>query len=786
MRRQIAFSLISCMVILGMVAGPVLADGIIIPDPPRCPDASCPIEPFPIAQLQIKYHYVDVTIGNQVATTHVDQVFYNPSDLTVEGIYIFPLPVDAVVTNFTLWVDGNPVEGKVLSADEARRVYEEIVNRQRDPALLEYIGRGAVQASIFPIPPQGERRIELSYSQVLTAENGLVRYVYPLNTEKFSIKPLDSVRVTVNIKSEQPIRAVYSPSHPVGIDRIDEKEVIASYEDGNVLPDTDFALYYSIGESEAFHLMTYRDPGDPVDADGFFLMLLAPGPNQTAQVIAKDVILVLDHSGSMEGEKFLQTQEAARFILNHLNPEDHFGLVSFSSGVESYSSGLRPIDEVDQALGWIDGLSALGSTDINRALLEAASMVSGERPAYLIFLTDGLPTEGETDSQNILNNLALAASKDLRLFSFGVGYDVDTFLLDSLAQEHNGRSTYVRPGEKPGEILFAFYAGINTPVLTDLSLDFSGLSTYDLYPDPLPDLFEGSQIVVVGRYRQGGMFDVTLSGIVINEKREFFYQAQVFAADTRLDADQASITIPRLWATRKIGYLLNRIRLDGPDQEMIDQVVRLSIRYGIVTPYTAYLVTEEMILGATAQESLAENTFRDMVALPTAATSGQVAVDKAAVQGELERSDSAMQIDDTTRSKVRVSGSHTFVLMDGVWVDTSYDPEKMETQKVPFLSDDYFGLSRMRKDIASGFALGEHVIVVSDGVAYEVVGEDVMTEPLQKTPDPLVTSETQNITTPNITPVSSPGRSPYCSAILLPLFMAAGVMLRKKLIERHS
>jgi Ca-activated chloride channel family protein len=175
--------------VLWIFVTPARADGIIIPDPPICEGRPCPPPPCPgnmpcpipppISQLAIRYHHVTVTIQDQVAVTHVDQVFYNPNEWQVEGTYIFPIPLDAAVTSFTLWVDGQPVKAQMLDAAEARQKYEEIVRSLQDPALLEYAGRGAVQARIFPIPPQGERRIELEYTQALTAENGLVRYIYP-------------------------------------------------------------------------------------------------------------------------------------------------------------------------------------------------------------------------------------------------------------------------------------------------------------------------------------------------------------------------------------------------------------------------------------------------------------------------------------------------------------------------------------------------------------------------------------------------------------------------------
>ncbi len=711
------------------------ADGVIIPQPPTCDrclppcpgSEPCPI-PSPMSQLNIRYHHVTVKIQDQVAVTHVDQVFYNPNNWAVEGTYIFPLPAEAAVSSFTLWIDDQPVQGKVLDAEQARQTYQEIVSKLRDPALLEYAGRGAVQARIFPIPPQGERRVELEYVQTLVAENGLVRYVYPLNTEKFSAKPLESVSVSVDVRSGVPIRAVYSPTHAIAVSRDGETHVSAGYEASQVLPDTDFTLYYSLGETTAFHLLTYRDPQDGADPDGYFLALLAPQPRIDRQALPKDLILVLDRSGSMEGDKFRQAQAALRFILSHLNPEDRFNLIVFSTGLETYASDLRPATEASQAQKWVDTLSAQGSTDINRALLEAAAMASderggNERPAYLIFLTDGLPTEGVRNSQKIIDNLAAAAPENLRLFAFGVGYDVDTFLLDSLAQAHHGSTMYVLPEESLDEKLSAFYTRISTPVLTDLSLDFGEISTFDLYPSPLPDLFSGSQIVVVGRYHQGGTTQVTLTGTVNGQTQSFQFPDRDFAvqSDHETSISNLQSIIPRLWATRKIGYLLNQVRLHGPDQETVDQIVRLSIRYGIVTPYTSYLVTEPSALGAAQHDRIAQDQLRQMQAQAAAPSSGQAAVEKAAGQGSMAEAQAPAQAETSAAGQVRIVGSRTFVLSEGKWVDTAFDPQNMQTIKVAFLSEDYFALAKSHPDLASAFALGQAVIAFSDGVLYEVV-----------------------------------------------------------------
>ena len=711
----------------------VHADGIIIPQPcplqrcpppPPCLDFCPPVPVRPIERLEIKYHHVEVTISDQLATTQVDQVFHNPNGYAVEGTYIFPLPQDAVATGLKLWVDGQAVEGKLLNADEARKVYQDTMASLRDPALLEYAGRGAFKASIFPIPAGGDRRIQIEYAQVLKAENGLVRYTYPLNTEKFSLKPLEDVSIKVDLNDQNGLRVVYSPSHSVDITRDGLNHALVGYEARNTLPDQDFTLYFSTGGATALHLLTYRDPLDPQDADGYFLMLVAPGAAADHKPVAKDVFLILDRSGSMEGAKFGQAQTALRYILNHLNGEDRFYLETFSTGVQTFAPSLQSTDEVPNALRWVDQLGASGSTDINRALLEAVAAVQPGRPAYLIFLTDGLPTAGVVDVAQIQDNFLRAAPDNLRLFAFGLGYDVNTDLLDSLSADHHGESIYVRPGDALDETLSAFYEKISQPVLTDLSLDFGGMSVYDVYPQPLPDLFGGSQVLVAGRYKSGGSADLALKGRVGEDSVVLRFNGQTFAKDSR-SADAQLADIARIWASRKIGNLLNDIRLHGPDKETIDQIVRLSVRFGIVTPYTSYLVTEANPLGAQSQQQIAADALAAATGTPLPAV-GESAVNRAAQEGALKGAGSAPQAPSVEQQQqgnaIRLVGARTFVLIGGVWTDTLFDPQKMTAQDLPFLSDAYYRLAQARPDVAEALALGDNLILVVDGKAYRVSG----------------------------------------------------------------
>jgi Ca-activated chloride channel family protein len=416
-----------------------------------------------------------------------------------------------------------------------------------------------------------------------------------------------------------------------------------------------------------------------------------------------------------------------------------------------YANNLQPVSEEDDAIHWLNRLRAEGSTDINRALLEAVYLVDSERPTYLIFLTDGLPTVGEVESDKIIANLNESSPGNLSLFAFGVGYDVDTYLLDSLAQAHHGNSTYVVPGEPLAEILSAFYNKISAPVLTDLQLNFDNLVTSDIYPYPLPDLFIGSQIAVVGRYRQGGTFDVILSGLVNGSRQNFVYPDQEFE-ERSPDLDDSISSLPSLWATRKIGYLLQEVRLKGPDREIIDEIVRLSIRYGIVTPYTSYLVTEPLPLGAEEQERIASeefNKFNDQATLPTF---GRKAVEEAEGQSSLANADAVASAPVEALGKVRTIGSHTFILSERVWIDTMYDLDQMEVIKINFLSNEYFSIAKDQPKLAAAFALGSQVIVVSGNQAFQVIdGESPIEQPAQT---PLPTTINVDQSTP---PMDDPG-----------------------------
>jgi Ca-activated chloride channel family protein len=703
------------------------AQGIII-DPPMPP-----AEPLPplTPPLKLDEHRVEAVIDGPVAQVQLTQVFHNETGHTVEGVYIFPLPADAAVSDFQMTMNGQVLEGKLLDKDQARRIYEEIVRRRRDPALLEYIGRNLFQTNVFPIPAGESRTLALNYTQIVPQKEGLFEFVYPLRTHQYSNAPVRSLAISIELRNQPGLRTLYSPNFDIQIERIGDDRALIGYEATNVQPESDFRLFFGTAKDEiGLNILTYKPAGE----DGFFVLLAAPGMNVSEEaVVARDIVLVVDVSGSMQGDKIEQARDAAHFVVDHLNPDDRFNLISFSTGVRLWEGDLRDVDQAARmdAHAWIDRLAANGSTDINRALLEGLGQLQragdGDRPGYVLFLTDGLPTMGETDTERIINNAQnnKPAESRIRLFTFGVGFDVNTDLLDTISREMGGRSSYVQPDEAIDEVVGTFYAGISTPVLVDISIDFGeDIVVDDLFPFPLPDLFAGDQLLVAGRYRTGGEAVITLRGAVNSETVTLQFAGHSFVESG------GEPFVARLWATRKIGALLEQIRRNGPHQELIDEIVDLSLQYGIVTPYTSYLVVEPEMsvaggdgvepdepvfaLRAQAEDEVAEQ----VQAAAAAAPSGEAAVAASETRSALAN---AVNVFDT--SGVRYVGGKTFVhqrtvqTADGraldLWVDTRYTAE-MAVEIVEFGSARYFTLTR-QPEMAAWLAISPEMVIVVDG-----------------------------------------------------------------------
>lgn len=405
---RILSALLALLLLFSPFAVTASAQGIIIhppfpPVPPPIPEA--PPLPQPIT---VEATTVMALVDGPSIHVRVTQLFRNQSARTVEGQFVFPLPVDAAVTDFQMRVDGMVLEGKLLPADEARAIYRQIVQQQRDPALLQYLGGGLFQTNVFPIPPGEVREVQLTYSHLAERDGDLYRFRFPLTVGGGGKLP-GEFELRVDLTNQPGIRTVYSPNYGATVQRLGPNDAEVNYRGAPARGESMFDLYWGTSESRiGLNLLSYR----PVEEDGYFTLLVAPDVAATVEeVVARDVVLVMDVSGSMQGDKMVQARGAAAYLVQQLNPDDRFALLSFSTGVRRWSAALEPVsaENVADALAWIARLDAGGSTDINRALLDALAMLddtgTNGRPAYLLFMTDGLPTHGETDMWRILDNV---------------------------------------------------------------------------------------------------------------------------------------------------------------------------------------------------------------------------------------------------------------------------------------------------------------------------------------------------------------------------------------------
>lgn len=757
-------SLVLAIVLTPMIAW---ACGIVVPPPDDRPPIP---RPLPVPGFSIKFRHMEANITDGVAQVTARQTFVNEAPYQREGIYLFPAPENAAVNRLALVIDGKTYEAELLSREDAVRTYERIVGARRDPALLEFVNRQTFRLRIFPFPPNGEREVVVRYDQLLRRQGNTYRFVYPMRVERLSEKPLREATVTVRIRSRLPIKTVYSPTHPISVRRPSEHEAIVSYEASNVKEQEDFVLYYSVAEGEfGVTLLPYRNRPD---RDGYFLLFLSPQIEwERSKVLPKDILFVFDRTGSMSGEKIEQAKEALKFCVERLNPDDHFNVIVFNESPDLLWRELRPatVENKRKAIEFVSDLKAQGGTNINEALLTALPLLADRnRPRYVMFLTDGLPTVGETNIERILANVRKANEAKVRIFVFGVGYDVNAVFLDRLASENSGASVYVRPNESVEAKIADLFTLLSEPVLTDVTVAFDGVRVRDVYPQQVPDLFKGTEVVLAGSYAGSGKATVRVSGKIGGRKQTYTFTVEFPERETEHDF------VPRIWAARKIGYLLDEIATKGRIPELVDEIVRLSKEFGVLTEFTAFLVTEPTAPLA----ELRRQAERELLAASEAKT-GAWAVAQALNRQVLQRATANYDLAMGNQAPVRmqagmalpamgglggfrgwggfggamgapgaappqvllertgevkavtgmqVIGSQAFVQKGRQWVDLRFDPQKQQVLKIQQFSKAVLQLVQARPDLAKFVSLGDEVVIVADEKLAIQIGAEGKTE----------------------------------------------------------
>jgi len=690
--------------------------------------------PWPAQPITLQSQVVNIDIDGQFAHIKSTQIFKNNTMTDLEGTWVFPVPRGADISNFSLWLDGRELLSETLDAGQAASIYHQIVASMRDPGLLEYVDDGLIRAHIYPIPANGTKQIDMEYDWLLGMDSGLMKVLVPLKLEGYSIDVIQSLTMNVNIVAPDNLGTIYSPTHDIRVDHNGPHRATVSFEQSNYRPDGNFILYISRPVAPVGLNMITHATGD---GEGYFLAMIAPEYDDTnVKIVPKDFVCILDTSGSMADDgKINQAKEALDFIFRNLNDDDRFQLITFATNVYPYYEGWSEATPANIAdvRDHIDGLRASGSTNIYKALEEGLSLKSAAgRPMYVIFLTDGLPTVGDsTDPSAIISHTNVINSEvNARIFSFGVGNDVDYDFIDRLSRENGGYTSNAAPDEDLEQPLSEFYSKIQSPVLTDIDIQIDGARIYDMLPVDLPDLFLGSQLILTGRYVGEGSGHMRLTGNIGNNARNFNYPVM-------FEENRDNDFIPRQWATRRVGYLLNQIRLYGENQEVKDEVVELAMRYGIITPYTSMLVVEDernimpmddMMFRGQLESLGYANGDND-------STSGSLGAGIAAPQAAREESselllmesDGAFAKADELEGAVEYAGDKTFYMNnEGYWVDSVYDADLYDSGDevvVTYMSDEYFDLITDIPDLGEYLTVGDALIVVYDGTVYKVEPE---------------------------------------------------------------
>ncbi len=702
--------------------------------------------------VQVWLDHITINITDQVASKTYDCTFKNPNPrAVVGGTCYMELEPGAQVDDMSVLVDGKEMKAEILDVEKAKEVFTDIVKNGGSPALLEYFGNQLIQTQVPRIAPNGVVKVKLTYTTVLKKRGDLIR-LQMLNTNpKALMQPLKSASVTVNIKSKEPIKNIYSPTHPINIVEKEGWDVAVEWKQENYMPKHPFVLYYQTTPEEVgASIVAHRE----LDEEGSFMMMLSPtigqgaGKLTEANILPKDVVFCVDTSGSMlKDGKMEQARGALKYCVESLRDGDRFNIVDFSTVPRHFhEEGLVKVDDASRAkaLRYVAKLHARGGTAINDALKLSLDHLGkdSDRLKMIVFATDGLPTIGERDPEAILKKVDKENTEDVRIFVFGEGFDVNTKLLDFLALDHRGEADYILPEENIQKKISRFFDRVGSPVMTNLKVSFDGLEVKDVYPPAIPDVFRGEQVILYGRYTGHGEKTIKVTGTVAGETKTFEYKLTF----PELSEDDKSSFVPRLWAGKKVDFLLNELRKSAPgdmNQELVDEVTYLAKRYGIITPYTSYLMADDLAASGPAGNvpvagrpgfglgggGQFRNRFNALRTPAASAVQKAQQVNAAKETSDLRRKqdksgldafDYQAQLEYERQGKtgsvlqaVRYIGSKTFYQRGVEWQESAFDSGKIKNvQTVTIGSDEYVKLLLANSATAKYLALGDVVMKI--------------------------------------------------------------------------
>lgn len=549
---------------MGSAAGVILSENTSIPDP------------------VLLNHYVNVSIENGAAVVSQIQEFRNIAGHDMTGEFIFPLP-EGGISDYSIEVSGKTYEAKIKNATEAANEYRTLVMERKDASLLKLVNSNTLSSAVF-LPANRTVSVSMHYRHLVQKKAGMYVFSYPLHPERYTVRPIDPINITVFIRADGNLSIVYSPTHPITYKKNSPNEAVANYYESNVVPNKDFLLFFGTVESENdIKLLTHRKNGE----EGYFLLFLYPAL-QSDQSIPQDIVFVIDRSGSMSGEKLSTAKKALKEVLGKLGKNDRFNIISFSDEVEEFSSTLEDPSKANDAANYVDSLYAAGGTNLLDPQIMAADLLGENdgRTKTVVFLTDGVDTTSHPTDFIMKQLKEKRISKNWRIYPFGIGRDLSFDLLSGESNEFgDGIPVYVETGSDLERAMTGFYQRISVPALLNPMLNLSAFA-YDVYPKKLDNLYAENGIMIAGMYNNSGKVSVQLNGLIGKEQRTWSYLLD-------LPGQNDNPFVERVWASRKIGYLMDQINLEGESETLKKQVAFLGNRYALATPYTSLLVAAQ-------------------------------------------------------------------------------------------------------------------------------------------------------------------------------------------------
>lgn len=679
----------------------------------------------PSSRVSVEGEVTDA--GASLTVTREYSVAYDLEE-AVSARWYHALPAGAELVG--LRINDAELAGDVLAVQEADGRRRQLVETVREPGPLASTGQRLFVSEAFDAQPGAYLRVEFEYTAELAPRDTMQGVDIALD---WSNRPIGTVTTSIRYLSEGSLRAVYSPTHELTTVRVGTGEVLASHSSYSVPSAVPLTLLHSVSDDPIrLDLLPYRDG---VEGSVVALLTADPEPNED-NVVPRDLVFVVDTSGSMEGEKMAQAREAITTVLGGLRPEDSINIVSFDTVVEvlSDSAQLASSSAIADAIAFTQGLTADGGTNIYDSLETGFRTLPTRtgNPRYLVFLTDGQATEGETNTELILAMAERQNEVGARVFAFGVGNDVNTWLLDRLTENSGGDAFYIRPGQSVATAVETFFDSIAAPVLSDPTLDLTAFGITDVLPDSVPDLFAGQTVTLVGRYSQPGSGQIVLRGN--NAAGAVAYLFDVTLPSLALRNGQ----VPRIWAARELGGILQQIKLGDDDQQLKDRALALADRYGVVTTFTFYRVDDE---------GDARMVWSDV----PMDVDGDLAVGTSEAIDDVRRSGAAVG---EGSDHLRYGADRALPLQDGYFTDSSISPES-DWVDVHFASDAYFEL--LQDELALGIA---HFLPLGRSLRFEFRGR-----PLRIT-DVLGLGEEVVPPTPTAVPVAEPN-TPSEEAVVL-------------------